>query len=112
MASEFGEGLSAGFALFAVELMVFALFLVGEATTSASAMTLLTILVSLVSFVQSMAVGIGQSGEFLAGFFIGGLLALYIALQLSDPMRVPVYWGIIAEIIGTIMGLFFRKSER
>lgn len=69
MASEFGEGLSAGFALFAVELMVVALFLVGEATTSASAMILLTILVSLVSFAQSMAVGSGQSGKFLVGFF-------------------------------------------
>lgn len=113
LGEEFGEGLAAGFGLFAVELTLFALFLAGEATTSTAIMALLTILVSLVSFAQSMAVGREKSEWFLAGFFIGGLSALYIAWQLSDPMRVPVCFGIATAIIGAIIGLYFKiQSER
>jgi hypothetical protein len=110
MASEFKKGLGGGFSLFGGELLASALFLTLEATNSATGtiwwIALFTFLISLASFVQSVKAGSEKSGWFLFGFFIGGTFALYLALQLVDPMKAPVIGGIMAEIVGMSIGWF------
>jgi hypothetical protein len=107
---EFVEGFGVGACLILAELMFLALFLAGNAVISASTMDLLTIVVSMVCFVQSMIFGSTQSEGFLIGFFFGSLLALLIARQLSQDMVEPVTWGILADMIGTGVGAIIANS--
>lgn len=103
-AEELVEGFGAGACLVLAELTFLAMFIAGNAVISASTMGFLTIVVSVVCFVQSMIFGSTQSEGFLIGFLFGSLLTLFIASQLSKDMVEPVIGGILADMIGTGAG--------
>jgi hypothetical protein len=119
----FKTGFEAGVGLLTAELVGFAVavFVAAGNTTIQSIsptsdavlyINLAIVLFSIVNFIQTVGIGYGKSEEFLAGFLIGGFIALLISEPLTYTVAGEVFWGILTTIFGVIMGLILRYAEQ
>jgi hypothetical protein len=123
MVSSFEKGFTAGIGLLSAELVGLAVSIfiaagntaiqqISPTSDAMSYVNLAIVLFSILNFIQTIGIGYGKSEEFLAGFLIGGFIALLISEPLAYTVADEVFWGIFTTIFGVIMGLVLKYAER